>query len=125
MTPSIEQGLRTYLTSSITDLRLYPDRLPQQPDLPAAIYQRISTTTFYTHDGDTCTDDVRIQISAFGVRRIDADELLDKIRAKLAGLSGDMGGVRVGRVFLRNQVASYEPEVDYYVSRQDYIIGRG
>jgi hypothetical protein len=31
----------------------------------------------------------------------------------------------VGRVFLRNQVASYEPDVDYYVSRQDYIIGRG
>jgi hypothetical protein len=68
---------------------------------------------------------VRIQISAFGLRRIDADELLDKIRERLSGFSGDMGGVRVGRVFLRNQVASYEPDVDYYVSRQDYIIGRG
>jgi hypothetical protein len=125
MTPSIEQGLWTYLKGSITDLRLYPDRLPQQPDLPAAIYQRISTAPSYTHDGDTCTDDVRIQISAFGVRRIDADGLLDKIREKLSGFSGDMGGVKVGRVFLRNQVASFEPDVDYYVSRQDYIIGQG
>jgi hypothetical protein len=125
MTLSIEQGLRTYLTSSITDLRLYPDRLPQQPDLPAAIYQRISTGFSYTHDGDTCTDDVRIQISAFGLRRIDADELLKKIRARLSGFSGDMGGVKVGRVFIRNQVASFEPDVDYYVSRQDYIIGQG
>jgi hypothetical protein len=59
------------------------------------------------------------------VRRIDADGLLDKIREKLSGFSGDMGGVKVGRVFLRNQVASFEPDVDYYVSRQDYIIGQG
>jgi hypothetical protein len=122
---SIEQGLWTYLKGGIVDLRLYPDRLPQQPALPAATYQRISTTPSYVHDGDTCTDDVRIQISAFGVRRIDADELLEKIREKLSGLSGDMGGVQVGRVFMRNQVASYETNVDYYVSRQDYIIGRG
>jgi hypothetical protein len=122
---SIEQGLRAFLLSRIANVRIYPYRLPQQPALPAATYQRIRTTPSYTHNGDTCADDVRIQVSTFALSLGDADELTQKIRSAMSGLSGDMGGVRVGRVFLRNQVASYDPDVNYYVIRQDYIIGRG
>ena len=121
--PSVERGLWGFLTSNITNLRMYPDRLPQGHRLPAATYQRISTAPDYTHQGDSCADDVRVQISVFASSRAEAEELATIIRDRLSGIGGNMGGVRVGRVFLRNRTSNYEPDGSYYVSRQDFSIG--
>jgi hypothetical protein len=55
--------------SAIIGTRFYPIQFPQNPTLPAAVYQRISTVPYYTHAANLTSDQgssawIRIQITA-------------------------------------------------------------
>lgn len=79
--------------SKVTDLvgeRIYRERLPQNPALPAVTYMVVSGSTTNSFSGPSGLDEVTVQIDAWG-SAIDADNLADAIRESIDGLVGQFG----------------------------------
>lgn len=76
---SLESDLRAYLLTQtgVTDLvstRIYPNRLPDGPTLPAVVYQRISTNHALA-SGNVPLVRARIQVDAWAERYEDVSAI--------------------------------------------------
>lgn len=90
---SLESELRTWLLADAgiqaelaSSTGIYPEFLPQEPELPALTYQRVSTERNQTLDGVDSLVGVRIQFDAWARTMDDAVDLADALRARLDGL---------------------------------------
>lgn len=123
---TIESALYTHLTndSNVTELvgtRIYPLVVPQDADLPAIAYQRISGPRTHTHDGATNPAWARLQLTMVATRYSGAKALAEVVRQSLDGLAGSLGGVRAA-VTLDNEVDDWAATFDAPIVRQDYGI---
>lgn len=101
----IEDALYSYLlsvTGIVTTIqdRLYPDKLPQKPTLPALVYNNIGGTPVAQHSGAASLEHTRIQIDAYARTSRDARILIDKVRQALESYRGTMGSHRVDAIFV-------------------------
>lgn len=72
--------------SALVSARIYPKLMPQPPDLPAIVYQRISRTPDDLLDeGPARDEDWRLQIDCYAAKNDDVQELADAVRAALDG----------------------------------------
>ncbi len=110
--------------AALVGTRVYPMELPQNPTLPAIVYQRISTpgeTPMLKHA--QVAPRIRIQLSlwagTFGAVR----QLAAAVDAKLDGYSGPNGdGTSLRLVWLANMSDDYEPETKLYRVIADYRV---
>lgn len=89
---SAAADLRTYLLANagvkaLIAARMYPSALPQQPTLPAVVYQQISGTHCQSLGGVLTAGSRRIQLDAYAATRLAADGLMAAIVAALRLLS--------------------------------------
>lgn len=101
----IEDGLYTYLMAqtAITNLigtRLYPDKLPQDPSLPALVYNNVGGSPVNQYNGPAALESTRFQIDAFAQTSRDARLLIDAVRVALESYRGSMGSHRVDAIFV-------------------------
>lgn len=122
---SIEEVLFEYLSTSASltallgagsDARIYPKRLPQQPVLPALVFQVVSKVPAYTHEqaGDppVASAFVRSRFQ-FDLWAADYEGLLplrDALFAGISGFRGMMGAMKIESVFVLNEVDGFEAD---------------
>lgn len=122
-----EQALVTELeaTSAITDLvgtRIYPNVIPEDADLPAMAYQRISGARTQFHDGSVFWDEARVQFTIRAATYASAKSVIAAMKNKLGGFMGTMGGVGgvpVHETSIGNDLDGYDQEAGYYTVRLD------
>lgn len=85
----IEEALYSHLSTSTTLMalvsdRIYPIMMPQDPELPAITYQRISNSPVNSMGGHGGLDNPKIQIDCWATSYSAAKALGDKLRKTIA-----------------------------------------
>lgn len=123
---SLKRDLWLYLTthpevSALIAGRLYPERLPETPALPAATYLQVSSMPTYAHDGPTGWGRARVQLDAYAETPLEAEEVADALSAALAGWHG---ADRHYAGFEETRADTPEPELGRYRVTLDAMINR-
>ncbi len=113
---NIEQALTAYLKAhaalaALIGGRVYPQRLPQDPVLPAVTYTVISDPREHTHAGPAGLAHPRVQLDAWAGTTSQAREVARELRRALDGYRGVMGpapGVRVDKALVVGGLDDYE-----------------
>ena len=117
----IEQAFVEYLSGEVALVgeRIYPLRLPQNPALPAIVYQRISRPEDgMAHDGaGSGIAHPRFQFACYANEGDggydEAQRVAERLVVALNGFKGQMGSVNVnnvGAAIVDNAFDDYEPE---------------
>lgn len=127
----IEEALYAHLSThagltALVGTRIYPQRLPQTPTLPAVTFFRVSGPTIQDFDG-TAKTRARFQLDCWAegdTAYADAHEVADQVIAALDGYGGQMGGA--GGVWcdatLINDRDLPDPDTGWHRVSQDYEI---
>jgi len=126
---TIEDALVTYINAqagitSLQGTRYYP-RLPQNPTLPASVYQVISTPRVMSHSGYSNLAMPRIQVTIFGLTYTVVKQIADAYRSALNGFKGTMSGIRIDTIQLADERDNYDPVTQYFQRSIDLIIHHG
>jgi hypothetical protein len=107
-----EEGLVVLLTTdtAITALigappvaRVYPLVIPQDADMPAIAYQRISSVPSRSHSGFSGITQTRFQVTAEADMYSTVKALAIAIRRRCEAYHGGLGGVMFHSVFVENE----------------------
>lgn len=108
----------------IIGTRLYPDILPDDVTLPAAVYTQISDVPEYTNDhahGEGgCAAVVRYQIDCYGNDLAEARRAAGAIRYSIGGTRARVGGRTIGMVKVANSFSNRYEEEDLWRITTDY-----
>lgn len=101
----LEEGIYTYLSAqssivAICGSRIYPALLPQDPELPAAVFYNIGTYPVAVQSGKPTLARTRLQVDCYAVTIRQAKELANVIRDALESYVGLMGVHQVQAVFV-------------------------
>lgn len=118
----INEALYSYLSTALTNNRIYPDNLPQNPTLPAITYVCISTLRRHEFEKDSKTIDSTIQFTVWGNSRKATKTLSTQLRKALQDYSGTIGSVRVSAVLLLDETDDFEDETKLYRTDMDFKI---
>lgn len=126
----LEEALYSYLSgyaglSSLVSNRVYPVLLPQDCQLPAVTYQRVSGPRVHCQGGDPGIAHPRIQVSCWAVTYSAARSIAAQVIAALQDFTGTMGGtggVTVQASFLDDDADLYDPETQTYHVPVDFVI---
>lgn len=80
--------------------RIYPDKLPQKPTLPAVVYTNVGSSPVAQHNGPASLEKTRIQIDAFARTSRDARLLIDAVRQAVESYRGSIGGHRIDTILI-------------------------
>ena len=125
---TLEQSLYAFLIADAgltpilgagDDARVYPKRLPQEPTLPALVYQMVSSVPNYTTDqaGDppsaTAFVKERVQFDLWAAIYEDLLPLKSALFAGISGFRGTMDTMKIESAFVVNEVDLFEPDTGY------------
>lgn len=124
---TIETELRAYTlagaeVAALVGTRMYPQHLPQNPTLPALVYQRIDTRRLHDMDGPDQLPRPRIQIAAWASSAATAWETVDAVRRRLDGYRGAMGVIDVQSCLCVGERDVDDPDTGRTGVEQDYHI---
>ena len=126
----IEEALQYHLVNdtdvkALISARAYPNVIPQDADLPALAYQKISWLGGMAHDGPTGIAWPRFQITAQANTYSEVVDLIKKVRIALDGFAGTMGGaggVTIEGGFVKNVFDGYEFATERETRRLDVVL---
>lgn len=111
---------------SAVNARIYPEKLPQKPTLPALTYSQVSAVRVRDLSGPAYKARRRISFSCWGTTHAQAHAVAEILRQTLDDFYGtSWGDVVVGHVMLDNEFDLFDEEagtVGVYRVVQDYII---
>ncbi len=108
-----------YLAGLIGD-RIFPVVVPEDSDLPAVAYQRVSGPRLLGHAGALGVGEARIQVTAIAETYAEAKQVTGGIRDLLNGYVGTLGGVcEVWACRVENEVDGYGAQVETVTGRLD------
>lgn len=134
---TIEEALFDYLSTNAglsailgagANARVYPKRLPQNPTLPALVFQVVSSVPAYTHDqaGDPPDPSAflrnRVQFDLWATAYEGLLPLRDALFAGISGFRGMMGTVKIESVFVVNEVDTFETDTGSARKVMDAIV---
>jgi hypothetical protein len=114
----LEESIFAHLSTStaltaMVSTRIYPAMLPENCELPALSYQRISNTPQNTMSGHSGLDNPRIQIDCWATSYGDAKAIGDKTRKA-------MGAATTFRALQLSDQDIIEPELEIYRVSMDF-----
>ena len=128
---SVITALVTYLASQSTitavldsgaAMRYYP-RLPANPKYPAVAYQVISDLPSYSHQGDSKTTKMRLQLTLWGKTYGAVDDLAQRLRTVLSGLKQKtIGGILIEGIQFSNTIDDYQETTQTHQRFIDLLI---
>lgn len=124
---TIEAGIYAHLIADsgvfgLVGTRIYPQVIPQDAEMPAMAYQRISGPRDHAHTGPTGLVSARVQLTCMAASYDGAKALGEAVRAAMDGYSGTMGTVTVDACLLDNEIDSFAAVFEKPVVRYDYSI---
>lgn len=122
----IEQALVAHLLSdekitSIIQDRLFPQAVPQDEDVPAIVYQRISSPRTLTLTGESASNP-RIQLSCYAKTFGQAKQMAITLYNSLDFFRGKLGNKTKSAVLMEDSRDDYEPETGRYRCDVDFFI---
>lgn len=102
--------------------------IPQDVELPAWAYQRVSGPRVNAHDGGAGIASGRMQITCQAESYSECKDLAEAIRRSVIGFRGEMGtsssgaGVRVFGCQVENEIDGYGMTGGVYTVRMDVVI---
>ena len=129
----VEESLNLELLADATvagliGTRLYPYLVPQDAELPAIAYQRISGPREYSHDGPSGQARALIQLTIEAATYAAAKSTAAAVRSALSGFRGILGGAggtAVGGIFIENEIDGYSEIGEARTVRLDVSIQYG
>lgn len=124
----IDEAIYSILTTNsqvaaIVSTRVFPVVLPQQSQLPALAYARVSTIErSMTHSGPSFVSKVVYQVSCFANGAKAAKELAGKVYRAMHGYAGSVGSEKIYYVQCVNEVEAFEHETGIYQVPLDMLI---
>lgn len=123
----LEAALFTRLTThaglaAIIGTRAYPVLLPQNPTLPAVVYQRISTRRPHAGGVDTGVAIPRFQVTGWATTALGAKDLKEQMRAALQRWRGTVAGILVMDTFLEGELDRYDDDAKLFGEQLDVFI---
>lgn len=113
--------LRSFGTiADLVDERVHPLKLPQSPEFPAIVANKISKIPMYTNDGVDGTNSQFYQVRTWDQTHEGAVALADVVEGLLSGYRGGMGSRILGAVFLLNRIDDIEPETGLHSQILDF-----
>lgn len=125
---AIEADLRQHLIndSDVNDIisgRIYPLRLPQEFELPAISYQRISAPRSKDLQGSIGHVQPRIQVDCWTESYSKLKDLAEAVRLALDRYQGNLGGGDyVQGVSLEGETESFEEDTEIQRISLDFVI---
>lgn len=116
----LEEGLFAYLTAH--GQRVYPQRLPQQPTLPAMTYLMVSDPIEHTHSGPSSLGHPRFQLDCWGSTYLEAKHCARQIMALMSAYVGMMGDVEVNASLPLEARDNEDPETGRHWVSIDVVI---
>jgi hypothetical protein len=116
----IEEVLRDHLLSEMSDLvgnRVYPLRMPQNAQMPAIVYQRISTVPRHRQGGPASLARHRFQIDCWARTYGEAATVAYRVQWALEGRRG-----RIGASLMDNASDDYDEKATLYRRSLDVIM---
>ena len=130
----MKQGLYDYLNSvsgvtsvfsntSPDRVRVYPQVLPQDPTYPAATYQIVGRQRQPLMGNDT-GNLVRtsVNVDVYAKNSEDVETGTNALKAALMDFQGAMGGTRVNRLLLENEIDLTDVEPGLFRNSMSFII---
>lgn len=115
--------------SAITDIigtgdaaRIYYQKLPNAPTLPAIVYNRISSPRSRTHDGDSNLSNPRIQYSMWSETDTGVMALAEAFENAFKSFSGTAGSSTVYATIVENRLSLIDEESKFYHIPIDLMI---
>lgn len=120
----LEPALVAYLKTEIGGVngRVYPGHLPDPPELPALVYQRIATRRPVSYDGPSGFVRARVQLDIWSKSYGEARTIAGAVRRALLGYRGPMGGLEVAIPDQASDLDLFEPDTGLYRVSMDFII---
>ncbi len=124
---TLETELRTYTlagvgVAALVSTRMYARKLPQNPTLPAVVYQRIDTRRLHDLDGPDGLPRPRMQVTCWAMTPTDAMALAAAVRVQLDGYRGAWGAMTIGSCLCVGERDLDDPETGRSAVAQDYMI---
>ena len=124
---SLESALLTLVTgdatvSGLIGTRMYPDRLPVSPTLPALAYTFATLVETSAHGRDVAFEEVGVQYRVHAATRTDAVVLRDALRDAIRDYRGTVGSEQIERIKIANVINDYDPGNDDYQVIVDTVV---
>lgn len=103
--------------AALVRTRIYPMFLPQDPTLPAIVYQKISGPRSYSHGGDQNLTFTRYQFSCWATTYAGAKALATQLRNCLSGRKYDV----IRAAFVANELDDYDPGTKDFREIVDFL----
>lgn len=123
---SMLEDLRSYVLgdSAVTALigqRLHPEAVPLESTRPAAMYRLIDTgITRTTRRGESVLHRARVQIGARSERAIEATDVAEAIRKRLAGITAPAGTIQ--SIIHIAGYGGWDPQLDTHAVDNDFAV---
>lgn len=107
---------------AVVDARIYPLLLTQGSELPAIVYQRLSTYGEHANDTNSTLISSRIRFDCYGKTYSDAKNLAIKVKACLDGFIGLILTVHIDGILFVDEFDSYDEDAELVVIGVDFRI---
>jgi len=108
--------------AALVGARVYSGNGPQEATLPAVVITRISTTRELAHSGPSGLAEARLQVSCYARTYDQAKDLAAKVVACLDGYSGTVGGEKIQRAEVVNELDFYDADLDEHHVPVDVMV---
>lgn len=119
---SVSGVATVFASGSPTQVRIYPQVLPQRPSYPAATYQVVGRTRQSMFSGTNDMARASVNIDVYGQNSEDVETGSDAIRAALLDFRGAMGGTQVNRISLDNEIDLTDVEPGLFRNSMSFSI---
>lgn len=112
-------------TAGVTALvgtRVYPGLLPQQPTMPALVYQLINNDRVQVHRGQTTGAKARIQVTCWGNSEASVAAVKEQVRVAMIAMAGSVASVTIDGVVCEGEVEGFEPDTIRHYIALDFFV---
>ncbi len=111
--PAIVKILRdNAAVSAIIGTQVFPQRAPQQKDLPYVVYEMISSQHMKDMDGASGLANPLFRVTSWETTYKKVKTLAEAVRLALVGFRGTILGTKIQGIFLENQLDGFDLRPD-------------
>ena len=108
--------------TALIGTRLFPLRVPQDADMPAIAYQKISSPKTHSHSGSSHLAQSRIQFTCEADDYATAKAVANAVRDCWDGFAGTVDGVRIDSALVQDDRDGWSEEHAAPVVRVDVMV---
>ena len=108
--------------SALVGTRVYPKVMPQQPTMPALVYQMIDNNRTQVHRGQTTGAKARVQVTCWGSTTASCEAVSEQVRLAMIGAVGSVASVTIDGVVCEQETEGYEPDTQRHFIAMDFFV---